>query len=132
MKIAVIGAGSWGTALISVLSQNQKVSWWIRSNKNLEDIKKFKRNPSYLTNLTLNTNNISLFNNIDDILKCNDLIIVAIPSEFLSSIFFCKVFLNTEGLSFGSKKLLFSRAMRLFENINKNTRLIKRISISLR
>ena len=90
MKIAVIGAGSWGTALISVLSKNQKVSWWIRSNKNLEDIKKFKRNPSYLTNLSLNTNNISLFNNIDDILKFNDLIIVAIPSEFLSSIFFNK------------------------------------------
>ena len=87
MKIAVIGAGSWGTALISVLSKNQNVSWWIRSNKNLEDIKKFKRNPSYLTNLSLNTNNISLFNNIDDILKFNDLIIVAIPSEFLSSIF---------------------------------------------
>ena len=90
MKIAVIGAGSWGTALISVLSKNQNVSWWIRSNKNLEDIKKFKRNPSYLTNLSLNTNNISLFNNIDDILKFNDLIIVAIPSEFLSSIFFNK------------------------------------------
>ncbi len=87
MNIVVIGAGSWGTALISVLSQKQKVSWWIRSNKNLEHIKNFKRNPSYLTNLSLNTNNISLFNNIDDVLKSNDLIIVAIPSEFLFSTF---------------------------------------------
>ena len=44
MNIAVIGAGSWGTALISVLSQMQKVSWWIRSNKNLIIIYKLNKN----------------------------------------------------------------------------------------
>tara|TARA_B110000483_G_scaffold171895_1_gene203456 strand:- start:8 stop:151 length:144 start_codon:yes stop_codon:yes gene_type:complete len=39
MNIAVIGAGSWGTALITVLPQKQKVSWWIRSNKILCTLK---------------------------------------------------------------------------------------------
>ena len=124
MKIAVIGAGSWGTALISILSQNQKVSWWIRSNKNLKDIKKFKRNPSYLTNLSLNTNNISLFNNIDDILKCNDLIIVAIPSEFLSSIFINKgPLLNNKFILSATKGVVPERLITphsFFTSINNN------------
>ena len=124
MKIAVIGAGCWGTALISVLSQNQKVSWWIRSNKNLEDIKKFKRNPSYLTNLSLNTNNISLFNNIDDILKCNDLIIVAIPSQFLFSIFFNKgPLLNNKFILSATKGVIPERLITphsFFTSINNN------------
>ena len=124
MNIAVIGAGSWGTALVSVLSKKQKVSWWIRSRKNLEDIKKFKRNPSYLTNLSLNTNNIHLFNNIDDVLKNNDLIIVAIPSEFLFSTFFNKgLLLNNKFILSATKGVIPERLITphsFFTSINNN------------
>ena len=124
MNIAVIGAGSWGTALISVLSQKQKVSWWIRSNKNLEHIKNFKRNPSYLTNLSLNTNNIFLFNNIDDVLKSNDLIIVAIPSEFLFSTFLNKgPLLNNKFILSATKGVIPERLITphsFFTSINNN------------
>ena len=124
MNIAVIGAGSWGTALITVLSQKQKVSWWIRSNKNLEHIKKFKRNPSYLTNLSLNTINISLFNNIDDVLKSNDIIIVAIPSEFLFSTFLNKgPLLNNKFILSATKGVIPERLITphsFFTSINNN------------
>ena len=124
MKIAVIGAGSWGTALISVLSQKQKVSWWIRSNKNLVHIKNFKRNPSYLTNLSLNTKNISLFNNIDDVLKSNDLIIVAIPSEFLFSTFLYKgPLLNDKFILSATKGVIPEKLITphsFFTSINNN------------
>ena len=100
MKIAIIGAGSWGTALVSVLSKKQKVSWWIRRKTTIDYIKTHGRNASYLTNLALNINNISLHNNIDDAIKKNDLIIVAIPSEFLFSTF------NKKGALLNNKFIL--------------------------
>jgi len=33
MKISVIGAGSWGTAIVSVLSKKNHLNWWVRRER---------------------------------------------------------------------------------------------------
>lgn len=87
MKISVIGAGSWGTAIVSILSKKNHVNWWVRRERLKNQILIKKRNTKYLTNCKLNTKNITFFNDIDDIINISDLIIVAIPSEFIFSVF---------------------------------------------
>ena len=33
MKLSVIGAGSWGTAIVSILSKKNHVNWWVRRER---------------------------------------------------------------------------------------------------
>jgi|TARA_B110001452_G_scaffold244578_1_gene228676 glycerol-3-phosphate dehydrogenase (NAD(P)+) len=87
MKISVIGAGSWGTAIVSILSKKNHVNWWVRRERLINQIILKKRNTKYLTNCKLNTKNITFFQDIDQIINNSDLIIVAIPSEFIFSVF---------------------------------------------
>lgn len=87
MKISVVGAGSWGTAIVSILSKNNHVNWWVRRERLKNQILLKKRNTKYLTNCKLNTKNITFFSNINEIINNSDLVIVAIPSEFIFSVF---------------------------------------------
>ena len=87
MKLSVIGAGSWGTAIVSILSKKNHVNWWVRRERLKNQILLKKRNTKYLTNCKLNTKNITFYNDIDEIILSSDLVIVAIPSEFIYSVF---------------------------------------------
>ncbi|HEX8954411.1 MAG TPA: NAD(P)H-dependent glycerol-3-phosphate dehydrogenase [Polyangia bacterium] len=53
-EIAVIGAGSWGTALAKVLGENgHAVTLWGRAEEHVEEIGRQHANPKYLPNVTL-------------------------------------------------------------------------------
>jgi glycerol-3-phosphate dehydrogenase (NAD(P)+) len=86
-KIAVVGAGSWGTAIVSIVSTNNKLMWWVRRESQIKQITSKKRNTRYLPNCDLKTNQIQLTNNISDVFSYADIIIIATPSEYLPSIF---------------------------------------------
>jgi glycerol-3-phosphate dehydrogenase (NAD(P)+) len=86
-KIAVVGAGSWGTAIVSIVSINNKLMWWVRRESQIKQITSKKRNTRYLPNCDLKTNQIQLTNNISDVFSYADIIIIATPSEYLPSIF---------------------------------------------
>lgn len=83
-SIAVIGGGSWATALVKMLCNNvEKVNWWVRSKETVEHIQKYKHNPNYLSSVEFNTNKLSLGFEIKEILSASDIIILAVPSAFL-------------------------------------------------
>ena len=53
-KIAVVGAGSWGTALAVMLEQDgHDVTMWARNTEAVENMKKTRENKQYLTSLQM-------------------------------------------------------------------------------
>ena len=87
MNISVIGAGSWGTAIVSIISKKHHVNWWVRRERLINQIVLKKRNTKYLTNSRLNIKNITFFKDIESAVEKSELIIIAIPSEFVFSVF---------------------------------------------
>ncbi len=86
-KVAVIGSGSWGTALVKIIHDRERtVNWYVRNSDSIEYIKKHKHNPHYLSYLSLNTDKIQLFNDIESVIAQSDILIFAIPSAFLKAL----------------------------------------------
>jgi glycerol-3-phosphate dehydrogenase (NAD(P)+) len=85
-KFAVIGGGSWATALAKMLCENQeKTAWYMRSAYALEHLIQQKHNPNYLSSVAFDTNKLQLTNDINEAIQLADVIIFAIPSAFLSA-----------------------------------------------
>ncbi|MCE3279671.1 MAG: glycerol-3-phosphate dehydrogenase [Bacteroidetes bacterium] len=83
-KIAVIGGGSWATAIVKMLCNNSsEIHWWIRSETVVEHIKKFKHNPNYLTSVEFDTSKLLLNTDLKDVVAKADVLIMAVPSAFL-------------------------------------------------
>ncbi len=84
-KFAVIGGGSWATAIAKMLCENQKkIAWYMRSSYALECIKHQKHNPNYLSSVQFDNEKLLLTNDINEAVTFADYIIFAIPSAFLS------------------------------------------------
>lgn len=85
-KFAVIGGGSWATAIVKMLSENMtKIAWYMRSEAAIEDILQNKHNPNYLSSVEFNIDQLILTNDINEAVKFADFVVFAIPSAFLSS-----------------------------------------------
>lgn len=83
IQVGVLGGGSWGTALVKLLSgRPENVHWWIRSEKTIRHLQAHGRNPNYLPHAEL-PENIHKSTDINEIIAASDLIILAIPSAFL-------------------------------------------------
>jgi glycerol-3-phosphate dehydrogenase (NAD(P)+) len=85
IKIAVIGGGSWATALIKILCEqnNVQIRWWLRNQKDIEHIRKFHHNPSYLSDVVLSPKKIKVFEKTTDAVKGADYVILAVPAAFV-------------------------------------------------
>ena len=82
----VLGGGSWGTALVKILSENcDKINWYVRNQENVDYINKFKSNSNYLSSISLKTNKINVSASIKDVTKNSEILVLAIPSPFLNS-----------------------------------------------
>ncbi len=87
-KIAVIGGGSWATALVKMFCNNlNSVNWWMRSETAVTHILKYKHNPNYLQSVEFDLNKINVSTDLVEIIRPADIVIIATPSAFLVSIF---------------------------------------------
>jgi glycerol-3-phosphate dehydrogenase (NAD(P)+) len=83
-KIAVIGNGSFATALVKVLTDNhQSIVWWMRSEEAKNHIQQQHHNPHYLSQVNFNNADIELTNNINEAVQKASIILLAVPSAFL-------------------------------------------------
>ncbi len=83
-KIAVLGGGSWATAIVKMFSENlDTVGWYMRSVYAVEHIKRNKHNPNYLSSAELHPEQLDLSNDINRTVKEYDILVFAIPSAFL-------------------------------------------------
>lgn len=83
-KIAIIGSGSWATALAKILLNNvDRIGWYFRNPDSIEQFKRFRHNPSYLRGIEFDTNRIDFFSDINEAFEQSDTLVLAIPSAFL-------------------------------------------------
>ncbi|MCY7410478.1 MAG: NAD(P)H-dependent glycerol-3-phosphate dehydrogenase [Chitinophagales bacterium] len=85
--IAMIGGGSWATALVKVLNQNQHhVHWWIRNQAVIDCLKKENHNPDYLSGVKFSPAQISPSNNLEEIFSKAEIIFLAVPSAYIKNV----------------------------------------------
>lgn len=86
IKFAVIGGGSWATAITKMLCSNlSEVSWYMRNESAIEHIRTYKHNPNYISSVEFDISKLKLTNDINEAVAYADYIIFAIPSAFLQA-----------------------------------------------
>ncbi|MGV9002609.1 NAD(P)H-dependent glycerol-3-phosphate dehydrogenase [Flavobacterium sp.] len=85
-KFAVIGGGSWATAIAKMLCVNlPEIAWYMRNESSIDHIKNYKHNPNYLSSVEFDTTKLRLTSDINKAIAYADYLIFAIPSAFLSA-----------------------------------------------
>jgi glycerol-3-phosphate dehydrogenase (NAD(P)+) len=83
-RVAIIGSGSWATALAKLLLNNlDTINWYQRKQEDVEYFKEFGNNPRYLSSVEFDTQKISFYTSLSDCFKASDYFILAVPSAFL-------------------------------------------------
>ena len=83
-QVAIIGSGSWATAIAKMVLENVKhINWFMRKQETTEQFEKTGHNPRYLQNVEFDTNRITFYNEIDEITNDSGILIFAVPSAYL-------------------------------------------------
>ncbi len=84
-KFAVIGGGSWATAIAKMLCVNlPEITWYMRNTEAIEHIQTHYHNPNYLSSVEFEIKKLKLTNDINEAVAYADYLIFAIPSAFLN------------------------------------------------
>ena len=84
--IAVMGGGSWATALAKLLLQNcDTITWYMRRDDRIEDFKRLGHNPAYLTDVTFDIDRINFSSDINDVCSVCDTLLLVMPSPYFVS-----------------------------------------------
>jgi glycerol-3-phosphate dehydrogenase (NAD(P)+) len=87
IKIAMIGGGSWATALTKILSENQvKINWWLKNADDAKHIREFGNNPRYLSNIQLNPRKVKPFTDLRKALAGVQVVFLAVPAAFIEEV----------------------------------------------
>ena len=82
-NIAVLGGGSWATALAKLLLQNcEMIHWYMRRDDRIDDFKRLGHNPAYLTDVDFDINRIIFSSDINEVCAAADTILLAMPSPY--------------------------------------------------
>jgi len=102
MKLAVIGSGSWATALVKVLCNNMpQINWYIREPEIRESVAGYHTNCLYMSSIQLDPSKIRIFDDADEVVRQSDMLLFVVPAAFLK--------VTTENMSVKfTDKLVFS------------------------
>ncbi len=85
-RCAVIGHGSWATAMVKVLSQNNvAVNWYVRNQEVLESLQNEGRNFRYLADVEFDKSSIRFSDNLNEVVGDAEIVLLASPAAYLSS-----------------------------------------------
>lgn len=86
MKISVLGAGSWGTALAIILSNNgHDVTLWEYKKEYVKGLIKHRENKVFLPGISI-PQEISITHSLDQASNDQHMIVIAIPTQFVRSV----------------------------------------------
>lgn len=81
--IAVMGGGSWATALAKLLMQNcETITWYMRRDDRIEDFKRLRHNPAYLTDVIFDIERINFSSDINAVCEAADTLLLVMPSPY--------------------------------------------------
>ncbi|MGM9862177.1 MAG: NAD(P)H-dependent glycerol-3-phosphate dehydrogenase [Muribaculaceae bacterium] len=85
-KIAVLGGGSWATALAKLLLNNcESILWYMRRDDRIAEFKHLGHNPAYLTDVCFDINRIEFSSDINEVCRNADTILLAMPSPYFKA-----------------------------------------------
>ncbi|QJW88799.1 NAD(P)H-dependent glycerol-3-phosphate dehydrogenase [Spirosoma taeanense] len=85
VRLTMVGGGSWATALVKILSENNvTVKWWMRSEADADHIKRYHHNKSYLSDVQINTRKVRVCTRIRDAFRDSEYVILAVPAAFVA------------------------------------------------
>ena len=85
-KIAIIGGGSWATAIAKiVVGHTHHIGWYIRRDDRIEDFRRLGHNPAYLTSVRFNMDEIAFSSDINAIVQGYDTLVFVTPSPYLKN-----------------------------------------------
>lgn len=88
-KIAVIGGGSWATALVKILSENKsQVHWWLRNPDDVQHLLTYQHNPRYLSGISFHMDYVHPATDLAVVVEPADWVILAVPAAFVQQALF--------------------------------------------
>lgn len=85
-KIAIIGGGSWATAIAKiVIGHTNHIGWYMRRDDRIEEFKRISHNPTYLTSVHFDTDKIYFSSDINRIVEAYDTLVFVVPSPYLKN-----------------------------------------------
>lgn len=83
-RVAVIGGGSWATAIVKILSSNlEHIHWWVREDEIVEGIRSYGHNPLFLSSVYINPKDVKISTDLRAVVARADYVILVTPSAFL-------------------------------------------------
>jgi glycerol-3-phosphate dehydrogenase (NAD(P)+) len=83
LRYAMIGSGSWATALAKLLLNNQeRISWYLRDDEMIDQMNVSRHNPYYLPSVKFDPNRIFFSSDINEIIESADVLVFCIPSAY--------------------------------------------------
>ena len=83
-NIAVLGGGSWATAIAKMLlEKNDHIWWYLRRDDRIEDFKRLGHNPAYLTSVHFDVRRITFESDINKVVEACQTLIFVTPSPYL-------------------------------------------------
>ena len=85
-KIAIIGGGSWATAIAKiVVGQTHHIGWYMRREDRIEDFRRLGHNPAYLMSVRFNIDEIFFSSDINRIVQDYDTLVFVTPSPYVKN-----------------------------------------------
>lgn len=83
-NIAILGGGSWATAIAKMmLEQNKEIWWYLRREDRIKDFQRLGHNPAYLTSVHFDVNRIHFCSDINDVVEACQTLVFVTPSPYL-------------------------------------------------
>ncbi len=90
-NIAVLGGGSWGTAITKMLIEHKQnahsvideLKWWVRNEETAEYIRSYRHNPKYISSVEINSDIVTVTSDIKKVIASSEILVFAVPSAFL-------------------------------------------------
>ncbi|WP_246343845.1 NAD(P)H-dependent glycerol-3-phosphate dehydrogenase [Adhaeribacter radiodurans] len=86
-SVAVIGGGSWATALVKIISENKiPVNWWFRHTADVEHLQTYRHNARYLSGVTFDLIYVKPSTDMVAVIEQATWVILAVPAAFVESV----------------------------------------------